>query len=334
MWAYLRTAFFTTAAISVPYLAFAQESDGFFGPIVAQPGSQCFCPGSAPDWGCVLQTVQNVFNVAISVGIVICILWIAYTGFMLMTSGSNVSRRQLAKQQALKVVTGLVVLLSAWIIVDFVMKAVYNPDVVFEGTRFGPWNEIWAPKADGSDRCIVVREPTPIVSGVIDIITGTPSGGSSAVYNTGVGACNASKVQTAAASAGVNMSNSSANFLACIAQPESQCGTRNKNYNWGRGSSAYGPFQILLDSHAAKFERQACYQAAGLSSGPLNCGAAFRGGNPVPGMQVQVDRCMRAAANLACSSAVANDILSSQGEGAWVANKDSTSKHRQCAAQF
>lgn len=323
-----KTVMLMTSAL-MPVVVLAQEaSNGSFGPIVAQPGSQCFCPGSAPDWGCVLQTVQNVFNVSISIGVIICILWIAYTGFMLMTSGSNVSRRQLAKQQALKVVTGLVILLSAWIIVDFVMKTVYNPNTSFEGSYFGPWNQIWAPKEDGSDRCIVKRDPTPITSGTLGIITGAPSGSGGGGGGGGGGSCT---VMSSGACSTAVLANSCfanrATEAAKICNLESRGGdpaakSGSDRLNGGSGPSySVGLWQINLTVHEVNGLK--CPQAFTMKCGPGNdsligsskpgaCRAEIK-----PGMERLYQQCVAAAQNPAHNTAVACRLYNESGFQPW-----------------
>ena len=53
--------------------AYAAEAT-FFGPIVP-PECNCDAEGilSAPDWGCVLQTIQNTINFTISIAVIIAL---------------------------------------------------------------------------------------------------------------------------------------------------------------------------------------------------------------------------------------------------------------------
>lgn len=302
MWATVRTLLFTTAAISLPGLAIAQENSGPFAPIVAQPGSACFCPGSAPDWGCVLQTVQNVFTTAISVGVVIFVLWIAYTGFMLMTSGANVNRRQVAKEQIMKGVVGLAVLLCAFMIVDFTMKVLYNPDTAFEGTTFGPWNDIWAPKADGSDRCIVATEPVPIVSGSLTI-----AGGSPGTYTPGATAGGKCSVRTSGPCAEGNfgMFGAAASQASQICSAESGNGTMLEGDKTTSGRPvSFGLFQINTTVH----------KVAG-----LNCPAAYSGAYTGSNKNIRIvnerlySECRAAALNPSKNAAYAADLYKRSG---------------------
>lgn len=137
------TAFFVA---TYPFAAFAAETN-FFGPIIPQMGDKCYCPGTAMDWGCVLQVFQGVMNVLVSLGVLAVVFFIAWAGFLMITGGSNPANRTKAKNRLINAVIGLVVILGAWLVVDTVMKTLYNPDTTFNSaageTKFGPWNAIF-----------------------------------------------------------------------------------------------------------------------------------------------------------------------------------------------
>jgi len=116
--------------ILVPDTASAQ----IFDPLIEEA---CHCPGSAPDWGCVFQTVQNAMNLAISLGVVIATLVIAYAGALWVLSPVNPANREKGRTMILNAVIGLAIVLVAWIFVDALMKSVYN-----DKSGFGPWEKI------------------------------------------------------------------------------------------------------------------------------------------------------------------------------------------------
>lgn len=191
---YLFTFLFLSTLI-LPQFAYAAEAH-FFGPLIPD---ECNCEGqvnpaggtitTAPGWGCVLQVVQNGINLAISLGVIIATLFFAYAGFVWMTSGGNPGKIEQGRTMILNVIIGLVVLLSAWLIVDFIMKTLYN-----DSGEFGPWNAILS----GGSACLVAKIPTPITDGVVEIVTsdggttgGTGGTGSTPVTNTGGGNCTA-----------------------------------------------------------------------------------------------------------------------------------------------
>jgi len=228
---------------------------------------------------------------------------------------------------------GGVVLVPGWSSCGFISKVLLDP----EGeANFGPWHEILA--SNGAQRCFHASTPPASTTFNVDLGPGstgggTPGGGGSVPLGSGTGACNPALVKQGAAAGGQALSNAEANTFACIARFESTCGTRVYNYRWNRGtpgnpgSTAVGPFQVLLSSNHEAYENRACYQAAGVS-GPLNCNTGFRNGNPIPGSAV-VQRCVRAASNLNCSATAAAYVLREQGFRAWIADRNSA-KQREC----
>lgn len=158
----------------VSYAPLASAAGGtFFGPIVpngtnGQPDCNCLsvqAPSgqmipSAPDWGCIMQTVQNTVNFAITLGMIIAILYIVYSGFLFVMSAGNPSSREAAKTRLTNVVIGFVVVLAAWLVVDFVMKRLYG-----ESGEWGPWNAILA--EDGKPHCLQVAKPPKALPSIV-----------------------------------------------------------------------------------------------------------------------------------------------------------------------
>lgn len=139
---------------------------------------------SAPGWGCVIKVVQNVINTAVGIAVIVVVLALVYAGFMLMTSGGKPDARTKARNLVTNAVVGIFVLLGAWLGVDFIMKMVYDPTKVISGdTRLGPWHTILGPSGASGDLCLIVRQPQPIATGVVGLITEVingPSGGGGA----------------------------------------------------------------------------------------------------------------------------------------------------------
>ncbi len=285
--------------------------------IVPPECSECPC-----NYYGMLQVVQNVINAGVSLGVIAFVLVMVYAGASFMLNPTNPETRTKARSMLLNVVVGMVIVLAAWLVVDFIMKMIYNPDTAFEGGSFGPWNEILA--SQDNRWCIEETSFKPI-DGILGGLAGLgqgnrPRGDGSVILGPpgGGGACSVDKLKTAASQAGISLSESAYNTFACLARYESTCGTRTLNYSWGKGSSAAGAFQVLLDGNSECYETAACRQAAGVS-GPLNCGAAFKNGNPIPG-NARAQQCVNAAANLACSLAAAECVRKKQGYGAWTAD--------------
>jgi hypothetical protein len=155
---------------------------GFFGPIVPV---ECKCDSvpvvgatgstpptsvSAPAYGCVLQALQNVVRVVIAVAFVLVTLAFVYAGFVWMTSAGNPGKVEQGKHLLLNTLLGMVLILGAWLLIDFVMKTVYR-----EGS-FGPWNNILAGDGTPGSKCLIARNPTAITSGQLTLATGPVTG--------------------------------------------------------------------------------------------------------------------------------------------------------------
>jgi hypothetical protein len=143
-----------SCGFSMPASAQAASAT-FFGPIVPP---ECNCEDvngqrTAADYGCVLATIQNVINFGVTLGVMLFTLALAYAGFVWMTSLGNAEKRSQGRNMLINVFIGLAILLSAWLIVDFIMKKLYSGDN--GSTEFGPWNSVLSPDAtNGVGFCI------------------------------------------------------------------------------------------------------------------------------------------------------------------------------------
>jgi hypothetical protein len=178
---------FGLSMIAIPQASFAASKPTFLGPIVPK---ECHCDSvtgedgnayaSAPDFGCVMQTFQNVINFAVTIAIFLATFYLVIASFSFMLSGQSGEALSKAKTRLLNVFVGLAVLLGSWLIVDYVMKQVYDSNNAF----FGPWNSIVVAKSD--TRCIIPTAPKSIISEVINgsknapTPGGAPDGGSGA----------------------------------------------------------------------------------------------------------------------------------------------------------
>jgi hypothetical protein len=118
----------------------------------------------------------------------------------------------------------LAVILLAWVTVDFILKFVYKPEAVISGNaRLGPWNAIWSAAEDS--KCLVVREPQPITTGLVELVMGiTPGSSSGGEVSAGSGALCADsnafcsvRVLTAQ-----GLTEPQARVMSCIAMTESR----------------------------------------------------------------------------------------------------------------
>lgn len=172
----LRAPFLIGLLLCMPMVASAQSGIPLFDPewqLVPEAHElDSDCPVGAPlGFGGALQLIQNVMNASISFGIVICVLIIAFAGILWLLTPTNPENHSQAKKVLTNAVIGLLIILSAWLIVDFVMKLLYDGDT----SNFGPWNMI----LEGGDICVVAMDTEPLFSGNITAVPGQGSNGGS-----------------------------------------------------------------------------------------------------------------------------------------------------------
>jgi len=157
---------------SVFLLAFPAiaEAAPFLNPIVPEACQACPC-----GFGGVLQIIQNLMNFGIGIAILVATIIIAWGGFLYIMSSANPESRSKANKMLINAAIGLFIVLSAWLIVDFVMKSLYDG----ETSRFGPWNTIISGEGD-----ICIKENENVKSLFSRGITATP--GASGPGGTGV----------------------------------------------------------------------------------------------------------------------------------------------------
>lgn len=265
--------------------------------------------------------VNNIILILLTLAIVfVAPLMIAYSGFLFVVNPVNAGGKEKAKSILTNTIVGIVVALAGWLIVDALMAVLYNANATSGTTTLGTWNSIIT--SGGSTQCLEqIGSRADDVPNQADPRANTTGSylnlanlNSIPANKTGT-ACDPAVVMAGAAAGGYTLTNAQANTLACIAAPESSCGTNLRNFNWGKGSSAYGAFQVLLQSNAQCYENPACYSVPGVNasmSNKLNCAAGFRGGNPIPGSTI-VDQCVRAASNINCSTSAAACLLKQNG---------------------
>ncbi|MDB5264725.1 MAG: hypothetical protein JWN64_296 [Parcubacteria group bacterium] len=221
-----------------------------------------------------LQLVQNLMNASVSVGLLVITLTIAYAGAILMLSPTNPENKSKAKSMISNAIIGFIIVLAAWLIVDFVMTTLYVGQDG-ESKTFGPWNAVLT----GGDYCIVASTNQPLYNGVSApgqggiAVTGggaKPRGGSTTSSSSAGGSCTVKNTGNCSASALAPYFGTAANQASQICYKESKGNIINvstsdymRNDPQKRAFS-FGLFQINLTYH----------EVAG-----LNCPAAFSGKN-------------------------------------------------------
>ncbi len=293
--------FVLSAAFVLPPLAHA--SIPFFGPIIPQGNNLNVCPA---DWGMVITVINNIISFALTVAIVfIAPLAIAYAGFLYVLSPTSAGDRRKANSILVNTIVGIVVALSAWLIVDAIMVAL-TPN---NGQPFGMrWQSLIS--SQGAPQCL------PVAAALNQAQYQNPNVVTSISQN-GVqqlapqtGDCSPAAIQADGISASI------ATAMSCIAQQESSCNLTAKN----PGSSATGLFQITFGWNDAghNLNFPVCTQAAQTAgfavSGSLNCHTAvLPGGAPNPTQITLYNACAAAASNASCNATAAQWLYDHSG---------------------
>lgn len=298
-------------------------------------------------FGAILQLIQNAMNLAVAATALILIFVIVYAGALFMTSVANPEARSTAKSTLTNALIGFLIVISAWLVIDAVMKVLYVGQTG-QDPSFLPWNEVFT----GGEACIKVDTNQKSLFGNLNFgqvpaTTGgtgglgqtLPGGGP---VNTGYGKCSPSAIASAAAAGGYRLTTAEANTFSCLAVPESSCGTNTSIPRTPSGdpTTARGMFQVVLgyNDTCHNLNLPVCTAAArkaGWSgSGNLNCSTAFSRGRVKPGMEELARICTAAAWNLDCNASAAACLMKADGGfSAWTADSRSSVQAR-CIAQY
>jgi hypothetical protein len=111
--------------------------------VSAQAGGLVTCSGPDCDMCDFVDMINGLVNWLFGFLVLAAVMALMIAGFRLVTSAGNESAWSGAKSMLTNVIIGFVIVLSAWLIVDTLMKAFVDPDFSdSEGNKFGPWNEI------------------------------------------------------------------------------------------------------------------------------------------------------------------------------------------------
>lgn len=294
--------------LMMPFAASAQSNLPLFDPewqLVPEASElDSDCDFGAPlGFGGVLQLIQNVMNAAISFGVVIAVLVIAFAGILWILTPTNPENHSQAKKVLTNAVIGLLIILSAWLVVDFVMKLLYDGD----SSNFGPWNEILT----GGDICIVATSTPALFDGVIFEVPGqtggSTGGGGGQCTVPSVGPCTVAALQsTCFGSKGV------ADQAAKICGAESRGNPQNESGSdrlYSGEPYSIGLFQInITNSFTQRVNGKQCKDAF---TGPCQNSGGYSNVDARGGCKVRIkDRalytaCVTAAKNAATNIAVA-----------------------------
>lgn len=80
------------------------------------------CNGPDCNWASLLQLGKNILNFIITIAIIAAGIMFAYAGFKYFTAGGNSSKVGEAHKIFFHVVVGLVVILTAWLVVNTILE--------------------------------------------------------------------------------------------------------------------------------------------------------------------------------------------------------------------
>jgi len=211
---------------ALPAIALAQFSN----PLVPCDGPTCEACHA-------VTLVQNILTFLVAIASFIAIAIFMWAGFLMVTAAGSEGKISKAKGMFTNVFIGIIIVLAGWLIVDTVMKYLFEGSQLDGSTRtaFGPWNQIGCVEQP-------VYQPgkaaTTTSSGSVGT-TGGGRGGNGALCPPGSG-CSPDEL----VAAGLNQRQ--ANVASCIAMTESSGNA--SAYNRGttaRPSSACGLFQVV-----------------------------------------------------------------------------------------
>lgn len=253
----------------------------FFGPIVPEACQACPC-----GFGGVLDAMRNVMNLGIAIAVAVATIIIAWGGFLYIMSPANPESRSTANKMLINAAIGLLIVLSAWLIVDFVMKTLYSgPDG--EAGRYGPWNAILT----GGDICVQPKPTSSLFKGKILAVPGVDTGGTgviSAGEYTTAQAASALKAGGVGYNQGITMDGTRADTISQAVALKAACGCTVTVTSTTGGSHAGGTY-----SHSEGYKID-----VGLNSA-LNAyiqGKLRAGGNRSDGAALYYDKCGNAYA--------------------------------------
>lgn len=114
-------AYLFPAIALLPYAVFAQQARGLPKQIVPCNGIDCGCDD-------LVTLAQNVMNTGIFIAIFLSAMIFAYAGWLYL-SNEAIGEQQRAKRMFSYVISGLVIILAAWLIVDTLMRTLLKDNV-------------------------------------------------------------------------------------------------------------------------------------------------------------------------------------------------------------
>jgi hypothetical protein len=127
------------------------------------PSGKCICYTGECSV-CDAQTLAwNVLNWLISIAIIIAALLFVNAGVLYVMSPSNPGNIARAHKIFTNTLIGLVIILSAWLLIDLVMKSLFNENA--GDANYGPWNNFLCSDAQYTTYCVDQMDKIEITGG-------------------------------------------------------------------------------------------------------------------------------------------------------------------------
>lgn len=88
----------------------------------AHDGGIVPCHGSECDWADLVSLGQNVLNLIVTLAVIVSAIMFAYAGMLFFSSSANASGLEKAKKIFAGVIIGLVIILTAWLIINTILE--------------------------------------------------------------------------------------------------------------------------------------------------------------------------------------------------------------------
>jgi hypothetical protein len=96
------------------------------------------CEGATCQTCDLIKLGNNIVEWLVKIMATVCAIVVAVAGFKMVTAGGDSGAISEAREMITNVVVGFIMLLSAWLVIDTVMKMFLSDTV----TQFGPWHQI------------------------------------------------------------------------------------------------------------------------------------------------------------------------------------------------
>ncbi|MBP9750209.1 MAG: hypothetical protein KBD21_05790 [Candidatus Pacebacteria bacterium] len=130
---FLQASLFLSAGMFmlVPYFVLGQQDTG----LVPCSGIECQACHA-------IELVQRILNFIVMIASGIAVLLFSYAGFLMLTAAGNTGKIEKGKGVFVNVLIGIVIVLAGWLIIDTIMKAMFEGSALSGTQGFGGWNEI------------------------------------------------------------------------------------------------------------------------------------------------------------------------------------------------